>query len=80
MMTRTMRRNYETYKGVKRMNYAIRAKEREYGKQNLHEDSEFVTPYEESDLSKGIGMILGLCLAMFLLGMGWVQYGMYLDR
>lgn len=72
MMTRTMRRNYETYKGVKRMNYAIRAKEREYGKQNIQEDSEFVTPYEESDLSKGIGVILGLCLAMFLLGMGWV--------
>ena len=72
MMTKTMRRNYVTYKGVKRMNYAIREKEREYSKQNLHEDSEFVTPYEESDLSKGIGMILGLCLAMFLLGMGWI--------
>ena len=34
MMTKTMRRNYVTYKGVKRMNYAIREKEREYGKQN----------------------------------------------
>lgn len=72
MMTKTMRRNYVTYKGVKRMNYAIREKEEEYSKQNLHKDSEFVTPYEESDLSKGIGMILGLCLAMFLLGMGWI--------
>ena len=72
MMTKTMRRNYVTYKGVKRMNYAIREKERDYSKQNLHEDSEFVTPYEESDLSKGISAILGLCLAMFLLGMGWI--------
>ena len=67
MMTRTMRRNYETYKGVKRMNYAIRAKEREYGKQNIQEE-----PEQGSDVANGIALIFLLGGIMFFMGMGWM--------
>lgn len=70
MMTRTMRRNYVTYKGVKRMNYAIKEKEREMG---YSKKSSYREPmHKDSDLSKGIDAILFLFFIMFLLGMGWI--------
>lgn len=70
MMTKTMRRNYVTYKGVKRMNYAIREKEREMG---YSKKGSYREPmHKDSDLSKGIRMILWVCSVMFLLGMGWL--------
>lgn len=40
MMKGNMRRNYETYKGVKRMNYAIRAEERRRKSDNHLYDNE----------------------------------------
>ena len=68
MMTKTMRRNYVTYKGVKRMNYAIREKEREYSKQNNYE-----SPEQGSDIVNGIALIFLLGGVMFFMGMGWMQ-------
>ena len=67
MMTKTMRRNYITYKGVKRMNYAIREKEREYSKQNNYEE-----PEQGSDIVNGIALIFLLGGVMFFMGMGWM--------
>ncbi len=56
-MRGSMRRNYVAYKGVKRMNYAIRNAEREMGRVEISNTNQELTEEETARLLFGIFVV-----------------------
>jgi len=56
-MRGSMRRNYVAYKGVKRMNYAIRNAEREMGRVEINNTNQELTGEETARLLFGIFVV-----------------------
>ena len=56
-MKGSMRRNYVAYKGVKRMNYAIRNAEREMGRVEISNTNQELTEEETARLLFGIFVV-----------------------